>query len=227
VQSASRVFKGLAYKRFHHVPLYLEYAPEDVFEEAHQPGTKPEAQKPLSIQGTAVEAPVDPPASGVEDSGTSTTLYIKNISFETKQAALEDRCSKVAVAAGGFLRSLKIPKKSGPNNRELLQGYAFAEFSDTITAQAAKQRLLGVDLDGHKLHVEMSKKDTSSGRQAATVRSFCHHRTAFSCMLPANILWYNAGVAVCYKCTWKPLPQTPSGDLRTCRSEVGKVLTPS
>ena len=28
---ARRAFKGLAYKRFQHVPLYLEWAPADVF----------------------------------------------------------------------------------------------------------------------------------------------------------------------------------------------------
>lgn len=28
---ARRAFKGLAYKRFQHVPLYLEWAPADIF----------------------------------------------------------------------------------------------------------------------------------------------------------------------------------------------------
>ncbi len=34
---ARSAFRGLAYKRFHHVPIYLEWAPSDIFTAAVPP----------------------------------------------------------------------------------------------------------------------------------------------------------------------------------------------
>ena len=192
MQSASRVFKGLAYKRFHHVPLYLEYAPEDVLDEvqsetkerkAASPGPQQTAPTPQAGATAALLDEVDDVAN------TSTTLYIKNISFVTKRATLEERCTTAATAAGGFLRSLNMPKKKGASGKELLQGYAFAEFSDPNTARAARQRLNGSDLDGHKLLVEISRKETSSGNQGPLVccsYPLWHASASHWCVLAGN-----------------------------------------
>ena len=177
MQSASRVFKGLAYKRFHHVPLYLEYAPEDVLDEVPREAKERKAASPLPQHQATPTPQTGATAAALDEvddaANMSTTLYIKNISFVTTRATLEERCTKAATAAGGFLKSVNMPKKKGAGGKELLQGYAFAEFSDPKTARAARQRLNGSDMDGHKLLVEVSKKETSSGKQGAPVCFQC------------------------------------------------------
>ena len=82
-----RAFKALAFKRYQHVPVYLEWAPKDIF--------RPDAPKPailgLHIPGAtsaggsahpseaAVVAQLTPDA---EDADTS-TIFVKNLAFST------------------------------------------------------------------------------------------------------------------------------------------------
>lgn len=185
MQGARRAFKRLAYKRFLHVPLYLEYAPEDVLEESiDQPkaGTAGKAGQTKSAPLTDADlVSADAPVVALENPdshvATSTTLYIKNISFETSRATLEKHCKKAANAVGGVLRSVAVPSKKvdpskkKPAGEELLQGFAFAEFGDQKTAEAALKRLQGAAVDGHKLQVEFSRTETGTSQKGATVRS--------------------------------------------------------
>ena len=82
-----RAFKALAFKRYQHVPIYLEWAPKDIF--------RPDAPKPailgLHTSGAtsaggsaqpseaAVVAQLTPDA---EDADTS-TIFVKNLAFST------------------------------------------------------------------------------------------------------------------------------------------------
>ena len=143
MQGARRAFKRLAYKRFMHVPLYLEYGPVDVLEDSidhsrsNTSGTNGSKKSaPLTdadlVSVDAAAVVLDNPDSHVS---MSTTLFIKNISFETSRATLEKHCKKVAKAVSGVLRSVAVPSKrvsskKKPAGEELLQGFAFAEFGD-------------------------------------------------------------------------------------------------
>ena len=84
-------FRKLAYKRFMHVPLYLEWAPLDIFgEEGDQgaveaPASKHRAAKDGDESGAAV---VDGD-EGEVDAEDSSTLFVKNLNFDTTSEALE------------------------------------------------------------------------------------------------------------------------------------------
>ena len=87
VSHPCRAFKALAFKRYQHVPVYLEWAPKDIF--------RPDAPKPAilglhapgaSLAGgsaqpseAAVVAQLTPDA---EDADTS-TIFVKNLAFST------------------------------------------------------------------------------------------------------------------------------------------------
>jgi hypothetical protein len=94
-----RAFKSLAYKRYQHVPIYLEWAPANIFR-ADAPKPKQPLTLPLRIPapaaasdtGSAPEAAaaaVDAAAAtaavvlpDVEDTESS-TIYVKNLAFAT------------------------------------------------------------------------------------------------------------------------------------------------
>ncbi len=81
-----RAFKSLAYKRYQHVPIYLEWAPANIFR-ADAPKPKQPLALPLRIPAPA--AAVDAAAAtaavvlpDVEDTESS-TIYVKNLAFAT------------------------------------------------------------------------------------------------------------------------------------------------
>ena len=94
-----RAFKSLAYKRYQHVPIYLEWAPANIFRadapKPRQPlalplripapaaasgtGSAPEAAAAAFDAAAATAAVVLP---DVEDTESS-TIYVKNLAFAT------------------------------------------------------------------------------------------------------------------------------------------------
>ena len=93
-----RAFKALAYKRYQHVPIYLEWAPANIFRaDAPKAGaltrlapSAPAAQlanapAAADVAGNAAETGAAAAAAvlpEVEDNDTS-TIYVKNLAFAT------------------------------------------------------------------------------------------------------------------------------------------------
>lgn len=156
MQTARSAFKRLAYKRFHNVPLYLEFAPEGIFEK--QIGQRQEQAPAHSF--AAEGAPERADALEFAEPGEthkSSTLFIKGLSFATTQASLQKRCTQAAEAVGGVLRSVKMPMKLSNEGKSLMQGYAFAEFGNHSTAKSVMQKLSASKIDGHTVVVEVSQ----------------------------------------------------------------------
>lgn len=88
-RDAKKAYAGLAYKKFQHVPLYLEWAPEAVFagEQGSSASAKPQA-------ATQQEEEPEPSEEEV------TSLFVKNINFDTTESAL-----KRHFADAGIIRS--------------------------------------------------------------------------------------------------------------------------
>lgn len=83
----NRAFKTLAYRRFHHVPLYLEWAPRDIFSRA--PAPAPALSVPaVAPKGGAVAVTGLAAAEAADPCMESCTLYVKNLSWETGAWAL-------------------------------------------------------------------------------------------------------------------------------------------
>ncbi|KAL7538889.1 hypothetical protein ACHAWF_006239 [Thalassiosira exigua] len=181
---ARRALRRLAYKKFKHVPLYLEWAP--VLAGARKEGAATERSKEgsndASEEGGAANerggdeaaakggsADEDPAADAV-DAGASRTLYVKNLSFATS----EDRLAKAFEKAGFRPRAAKIPTKAAPSKkrdgdndkdeRQLSMGFGFVEYATEEEAVKAMRSLNGTLVDGHALETKLSTKSLSSSK---------------------------------------------------------------
>lgn len=152
---ARAALKGLAYRRYHHTPLYLEWAPLDV---VARPVPGASAQKVVETK----EAKKATPTEDVDDSFS--TLYVKNLSFSTTEEMLRDHLNRHGVLDG--VRTISLPKKTQGDSR-LPMGFGFIEFRTTQMGSAALNRLVGSVLDGRTLELKPSEKRLSAPRAAS------------------------------------------------------------
>lgn len=185
---AKRAFKGLAYKRFESVPLYLEWAPGHSFAESAPvlpKLTEPESQKPRSEQmeereaiaslsgrggGASSSASSAPFAhSGAEEQeaneeteepeGQIATVFVKGLSFGTTEDGLREMFAEI-----GSLRAVRIPRKQAASSSGGVagpgksMGYGFVEFDDSASAVKAVKRLQSAVLDGRSLALSLSHR---------------------------------------------------------------------
>lgn len=125
LQDARRAFKALAYKRYQHVPLYLEWAPKGIFSSPPPPrptGTSAAAAaaQPSAVAATAPAAPAKgkagkakPGAAAPEaelltglaeaqaEEAESSSIFVKNLAWATGEAALRTHFDAAVSAAGG------------------------------------------------------------------------------------------------------------------------------
>jgi len=155
-QEARNAFKGLAYRKFKHVPLYLEWAPE---------GCLVIAGKGSVTGGEAdhIDKDGNEQSDGEPDqSDIATTLFVKNLSFGTSESELRVHFERTVA-----IRSVRIATKRNtkdPRGLPLSMGFGFVEFSSRQNAMKALKTLQHSMLDGHKLELKLStKKDDGAG----------------------------------------------------------------
>ncbi|GFT89797.1 probable RNA-binding protein 19 [Nephila pilipes] len=164
---AMKAFRRLAYSRFHNIPLYLEWAPVDALkeplhettldstEERVEPSLKEENIKE-DKEETNIKSETSYPESEEPEPGT--TIFVKNINFDTTQEALEKhfkQCGSVHYAS----ISTKIDSKTG---KLLSLGFGFVQFKKKESAVYAIQNLQSSKLDGHALELKFAKRDLKS-----------------------------------------------------------------
>lgn len=157
-------FKALAYKRYHQVPLYLEWAPAGVFDGALRPATATPAAAATASKahsgaaataaaataGSAGAAPAE--AGGAvgggeegeeegEGDAASRAIYVKNLSFATTDKALTKHFDRVVSGAGGRLLSARVARRKGPDGKLLSMGFGFVECDSEGVAKAAIKQL--------------------------------------------------------------------------------------
>ena len=158
---ARRAFRRLAYKKFKHVPLYLEYAPM-----SKEPREKIEETNDGHVVKDVVEKDLKSNALSNEtaDETMSQSIYIKNLNFQTTEEQLKNAFAK----AGFQPRNVRIPKKaaplkkSGASSEPLSMGYGFLEFAAEDEALNAMKSLQGKLIDGHAVSIQLSAKSLSS-----------------------------------------------------------------
>lgn len=165
---ARRAFKRLAYTRFQHVPLYLEWAPTAaILKPKNGESTSTEPQRSAgaiveSIAGVSATADGGDTSSAGAPLGDSCTLYVKNLAWATTEESLRKCLSK----AGGTIRAVKIPRKKAAGGavadssaqQSLGMGFGFVEFNSANEARTTMSALQGVILDGHALDLQTSTK---------------------------------------------------------------------
>lgn len=178
---ARRAFRKLAYQKFKHVPLYLEWAPIKSDVKQRIAPSVPTVDCPSEgISG--IVKPVlleEDPSIDATDSGASQTIYVKNLNFSTS----EDQLELVFTKAGIKPRAVKIPTKTAPkkhgtsqavdsvsniDTRRLSMGFGFVEFSSEVEALKAKKVIQGKVVDGHALDIKLSTKNLSTTTKIST-----------------------------------------------------------
>lgn len=122
-------FKALAYKKYQQVPLYLEWAPKDIWDTpppaAPLASKAAPAAKAAAANGTAEGAAAGgrpqqaageaAAAAGMgaeeEEDGeqvSTVSIYVKNLNFSTSDKSLKHHFDKVVSAAGGQIHSAKV-----------------------------------------------------------------------------------------------------------------------
>ncbi|XP_050400341.2 probable RNA-binding protein 19 [Patella vulgata] len=161
---ARAAFTRLAYSKFHHLPLYLEWAPVEVF----KPSPSPIKESNIETAPSGNKADESAQSSSkkdeaVEDSENEAeegaTLFIKNVNFETTDSdfsAVFEKCGKVVKANIAKKMDVKNPGK------QLSMGFGFVQFQQKSSLEKALKELQNVELDGHKLELKRSNRATQN-----------------------------------------------------------------
>ncbi|CAJ1338442.1 unnamed protein product [Effrenium voratum] len=176
--AATRAFQKLAFSRYRHVPLYLEWAPEDVFTNG---GAAPEAAET---------------AAAVEEEGEANEesrghLFVKNLSFQTTDEGLKKAFRRCKGLKAAVVMRKKAAEKKGAKKEEdgkgLSMGYGFLEFETAAQAADVLKSKQGVLIDGHAVQLQVSRRGASKragpGRKASAQgiksSSICVRNVAF------------------------------------------------
>lgn len=153
---ARTAFRRLAYSKFKHVPLYLEWAPVGVFKE------KKEAV-PMPASKDGEEFTEDRTKQEEEDEEDEppepdTTLFVKNLNFGTTEDSLGQH-----FAGCGPIHRVTIAKKKDLKNpgAMLSMGYGFVQFKQKRSAKKALKLLQQSKLDEHTLELKLSNRETT------------------------------------------------------------------
>eukprot|EP00742_Colponemidia_sp_Colp-10_P008001 GILJ01008633.1.p1 GENE.GILJ01008633.1~~GILJ01008633.1.p1 ORF type:complete len:934 (+),score=229.04 GILJ01008633.1:199-3000(+) len=163
---AKRGFKSLAYRKFKHVPLFLEWAPNGVFREISELKAAAE-KKNNALAGIASTNQIEEEGN-VDDMDKASTLFVKNLNFQTTDSQLKSFfASKI-----GHVRSVNIVKKKDPKNpgKMLSMGYGFVEFENETFAEKAVKTLQSTVLDEHALQLKVSNKRASDNNTTSLKR---------------------------------------------------------
>uniref|UniRef100_A0A7S2R930 RRM domain-containing protein n=1 Tax=Mucochytrium quahogii TaxID=96639 RepID=A0A7S2R930_9STRA len=162
-KQAKRAFRGLAYKRYKRVPLYLEWAPENVLvSETKGEVTSAVAENASSQveeeEDTVTKDETEESTDRVQDTHT---LFVKNLNFETREEGLRKLFERLATknSKEKMVLHVSIPRKASSADEDLSMGYGFVEFVSGKAMRTVLRKVRnGVQLDGHELEVKISER---------------------------------------------------------------------
>lgn len=167
---ARKAFRKLAYKRFKHVPLYLEWAPLAAKQKTDPSTSAKQDESEAGLQGVQPTSSNAEMAHDDEQEGDHTSssyaLYVKNLSFSTTEKQLLDAFTSSSHKA----RAVRIPTKlapvkkrvgrnvpgTEPEMRQLSMGFGFVEFDSEGAARQALKKMQGTVLNGHAMEIKLS-----------------------------------------------------------------------
>ncbi|KAK7301425.1 hypothetical protein RJT34_12289 [Clitoria ternatea] len=153
---ARAAFRGLHYKRYKHVPLYLEWAPFNILsqsstyknEEMNGAIGENDARRQILDQHVERISDVDIDPDRVE----ARSLFVKNLNFKTTDESLRKHLSEHMKE--GRILSVKV-KKHLQNGKNVSMGFGFVEFDSLETATNVCHDLQGTVLDNHALILQL------------------------------------------------------------------------
>lgn len=166
---ARKAFKKLAYSKFKHVPLYLEWAPENVMksddnakeekkiekleEEPQQEEQQESSAEQLKEDDDEDDSPPEP----------NTTLFIKNLNFETEETKIREAFKHI-----GPIHTIQIAKKRNPENpkKQIPLGYGFIQFKMASSAEKALRAMQFSEIDDKRIELKRSDRTLQTTAQA-------------------------------------------------------------
>jgi multiple RNA-binding domain-containing protein 1 len=168
---ARKAFTNLAYRRYHHVPLYLEWAPLNTISKKKNsqksaPATTPDLRTDSSSKPKQKKESTIGGTVGVDDSADYSTLYLKNLNFQTSESDLQKHLENRLGINGSDIRTISIPKKQSKSGHSISMGYGFVEFKTIQGAVKMLSRINGSRLDEHVIEAKPSDKRLSVPQQS-------------------------------------------------------------
>ena len=174
---AKNAFKNLSYKRYHNMPLYIEYAPLSI-KSKDIPAT---VGKPAAANEKKVVKELVPEVEVDKVETEFATIFVKNLNFKTTVEDIKSHLVHVlSCCVEDDIRVIVIPTKSmasskgtGSNTVQLSMGYGFIELRSHSVANKVLSKLNNSVLDGHKLESKLSDKKlgASSTNKRATAQT--------------------------------------------------------
>jgi multiple RNA-binding domain-containing protein 1 len=164
---AKKAFRRLAYSKFKHLPLYLEWAPENTFkqESSNKDDEKvgvskeEEVEERPEAEANAVELVEDNDDDDDSSPEPNTTLFMKNLNFETSEETVRDHFKHL-----GAIHVIQIAKKRSPENpqHQIPLGYGFIQFKMTSTAEKALRTMQFCVIDDKQIELKRSDRTVQS-----------------------------------------------------------------
>jgi len=225
---ARKAFKGLAYKRYKHVPMYVEWAPHGIFsDDAPRRSATAGGSAPRADAGPGARAGPGGPPGEEEDAEEgeeeedgdeeASRLFVKGLSFQTSDAALRAHFLRAAQTAGGRVLAATVATQKGPGGANLSRGFGFVEFDTPNAARAARRAMQGKPLEGRALSLELS---SGGGGGGAGDRSANPNKSSSSSKVPPGMSATKIVVRnVAFEATRRDVQKlfNPFGTLKSCR----------
>lgn len=152
-------FGALAYRKIKSSVLFLEKAPQGLFDAKSTPALETSTTDGVTTTSAAELRAGDGMAADVAGSAT---LFVRNLNFDTTSPRLTDIFSPLDGFLSARVKTRTDPKKPG---QVLSMGFGFLEFRSLQQAQAALKAMDGYSLDGHKLQIRASHKGADAAEE--------------------------------------------------------------
>jgi multiple RNA-binding domain-containing protein 1 len=163
--SAKRSFNANAFRKYKSTPLYIEWAPEQIFtaEEATEEKPPAPAEETTTEESEEPVKPVKGPVVKLDDSVQTSRLCVRNVAFEATSKDIRKLFS-----AYGRVVSVRLPIKmsaagdASTGLRKQHRGFAFVEFTSRAEMVKAYEALQSTHLYGRKLVLEPAAMEDGS-----------------------------------------------------------------
>lgn len=154
-------FAKLSYRRMGSSILFLEKAPANLFTDQQPVTAESQNENPAGVQKVSgtdlLELENDD-----QDAQDTTSLYVKNLSFNTTTAQLADAFKSLDGFVSAQVKTKLDPKKPG---QVLSMGFGFVHFRSKAQGDAALKVMDGFVLDGHTLAIKASHKGLDAAEE--------------------------------------------------------------
>ncbi|XP_033112126.1 probable RNA-binding protein 19 [Anneissia japonica] len=194
-QEARKAFYNLAYTKFQHVPLYLEWAPVGVF---NTPTPKIDEEEDTEKQAEAksdkekvTETKEEEKLEKEEESEESedepepeSTVFVKNLNFDTTDDTLLkvfSECGPVSVATVSKKKDMRNP------GQFLSMGYGFVQYKRRSDAMKALKELQHTSIDSHTVEIKISNRTVLQKQSTSTRKTVKNKKQKSTKILIRNI----------------------------------------